>query len=103
MRFGTVPPSLEPHLSYYKRMRSYLSDTYSKARHYLARGDKYARIGQALYRTSTPMLAYGMDAYGASDEAKMKAHMVKQALDATGKGCNRLRRTARVIDSVAGN
>ena len=102
LRFGTVPPSLEPHLSYYKRMRSYLSDTYSKARHYLTRFDTYAGVGKALYRTGTPMLAYGMDAYGASDEAKMKAYMVKQALDATGKGYNRLRRTARAIDSVAG-
>ena len=97
MRFGTVPPSLEPHLSYYKRMRSYLSDTYSKARHYLTRFDTYAGVGKALYRTGTPLLAYG-----ASDEAKMKAHIVKQALDATGKGYNRLRRTARAIDSVAG-
>ena len=102
-RSGMVLPSRAPHLSYYKRMRSYLSDTYSKARHYLALGDKFARIGQVLYRAGTPMLAYGMDAYGATDETKMKAYMVKQALDATGKGYNKLRRTARAIDTVAGN
>ena len=83
-------------------MRSNLSDTYSKARHYLTRFDDYVGVGKALYRTGTPMLAYGMDAYGASDETKMKAYMVKQALDATGKGYNRLRKTARSIDRVVG-
>ena len=79
-------------------MRSYLSDTYSKARHYLTRLDAYAGVGKALYRTGTPMLAYGMDAYGASDEAKIKAYMVKQGLDAAGEGYNKLRRTTRAID-----
>ena len=82
-------------------MRSYLSDTYSKARHYLSSFDTYAGLGKAVYRTGAPLLAYGLDSYGVSDETKTKAYIVKQALDSTGKQCNRLRKTARVIDQVA--
>ena len=84
-------------------MRSYLSDTYSKARHCVSSFDTYAGLGKAVYRTGTPMLAYGLDSYGVSDETKMKAYMVKQALDSTGKQYNRLRKTARSIDRVAGH
>ena len=82
-------------------MRTYLSDTYSKARHYLSSFDTYAGLGKAVYRTGAPMLAYGLDSYGASDETKMKAYLVKNALDSAGKQYNRLRKTARAIDRVA--
>ena len=67
-------------------MRSFLSDTYSKARHDLGRFDDFAGGAKAVYRSSTPLVAIGMDLYGASDETTMKAFAVKQALDVTGKG-----------------
>ncbi len=82
-------------------MRSYLADTYSKARHYLSSFDNHVRVGQAAYSVGSPMLAYAMDAYGASDEAKIKAYMVKQGLEATGRGYRKLKRTARAVDRVA--
>ena len=81
-------------------MRSFLSDTYSKARHYLGRFDDFAGGAKAVYRSSTPLVAIGMDLYGASDETKMKAFAVKPALDVTGKGYNKIRKTTRAVDRV---
>ena len=60
--------------------RSFVSDAYCKARHFLGQADDLLLKGAAVYKVATPLVAAGMDAF-AGDETKAVAKTTKKAID----------------------
>ena len=57
--------------------RSFASDAYSKARHFLGQADDAILKGAAVYKLTAPLVAAGMDAY-AGNETKAVAKTTKK-------------------------
>ena len=83
--------------------RSFVSDTYCKARHFLGQADDAMLKAAALYKVATPLVAAGMDAF-AGDRAKAAARTTKKVLDrglvTYAKGRKAAKAAGRVADMV---
>ena len=60
--------------------RTFVSDAYATARHYAGKADDMILKGANIYAAASPLVAAGMDAYGASDSTKMMAKQLRELL-----------------------
>ena len=81
--------------------RSFVSDAYCKARHWVGKADEAIVHAAGIYSVATPLVAAAMDAAGAAPETKVAAKTAKKVIDKSLVNYAKARRIGKAGAKIA--